>query len=131
MHLFKLTAGSIACLLAGGCATSFTTPAAVRVAGGAMLIGSTTASLDGGHFSVTDGAKLTCGGTYDPKDNSPTLQATFACNDGRTGIVDITRNPGGLGGTGVVVLSDGTRGFAAFGSNAAETIMSTPLQQSR
>ncbi|TCK30138.1 hypothetical protein EV667_0225 [Ancylobacter aquaticus] len=110
-----------------GCATSYTTPAAVRLSTETVLIGTTTAALSGGTFEVSapDGS-LKCAGTYDAYDTSAVLSAPFTCSDGRYGTVTVTRSPDRLSGKGTISLSDGSVGAVAFGKDAAAAIEPPP-----
>lgn len=116
------------CLLAllalAGCG-SYTTSAAVRLTDGQTLVGSTTAAATGGVFSATGSLGLACRGTYDPFDRSPTITAPVTCNDGRVGIIRVTRTADGLSGGGTVQLSDGSTGVVGFGS-LASTVLNIP-----
>ena len=123
-----LIAATIVTLIAAGCGYKFTTPAAVQLADGARLVGTTTAFLSKGSFEVADpAAGLTCAGNYDPLDRKPTISAPFACSDGRTGVVTITRTPDGLSGSGTAVLSDGTVGRVGFGQLATAVLISAAM----
>jgi hypothetical protein len=108
-----------------GCG-SYTTPASIRTSSGEVLIGTTTASLSGGTFEVSDGANLRCAGTYDALDTRPTISAPVMCNDGRSGVVTVTRTPDGRSGSGTATLSDGTTATVGFGSLAASVADPAP-----
>jgi hypothetical protein len=114
------TIGAIlAILLVSGCATSVTLPVVVIEKNGHMLKGTTTASLlSGGSFNVTDG-KLSCGGSYDALDTSPTISMAVLCSDGRRGIIIATRDNNGMSGAGTVHMNDGSEGTFMFGQAAA------------
>jgi len=100
-----------------GCAV--TVPVAVFAPKGQILRGTATAAMTGsGTFSVSDG-KLTCAGSYNSLDMSPTISMPVQCNDGRKGIITATRNWDGLSGAGRVRLNDGTEGDFIFGEMAA------------
>lgn len=98
-------------------ACSVTVPVAVVPKTGPIMRGTATGSLSGGTFSVTDG-QLTCSGTYDALDSSPTLQMPTTCSDGRKGLVTSTRDPNLTDGKGVVRLQDGTEAQFMFGKYA-------------
>lgn len=125
--MWRLFLAAIAGLAMAGCATSYTTPAAVRLSTETVLIGTTTAALSGGTFEVSapDGS-LKCAGTYDAYDTSAVLSAPFTCSDGRYGTVTVTRSPDRLSGTGTIALSDGSFGAVAFGKDAASAIEPAP-----
>lgn len=108
--------GATAALVAG-CA--ITVPVVVVSKGipGGIMRGSSTASLSGGSFNVSNG-KTSCGGTYNAMDTSPTISIPILCNDGRKGIVIATRDNSGLGGGGTFTLTDGTTGNFIFGEAA-------------
>lgn len=113
--IIVVAASALACT---GC--SVTEPVAViskEVPGGVMR-GTTTASLSGGSFNVSSGA-LSCGGTYNALDTSPTLSIPVLCNDGRKGIITATREASGTSGGGHFSLTDGTTGDFMFGEAAA------------
>jgi len=61
---------------------------------------------------------LTCAGTYNALDTSPTITVPLFCNDGRKGLVTATRNNTGTGGGGRFTLTDGTTGDFIFGPAA-------------
>ncbi|TRB03485.1 hypothetical protein EXN61_21725 [Agrobacterium tumefaciens] len=102
---------------------TITLPAAVKMDAGEVLIGTTTASPNGGLFEVSspDNA-TTCSGTYNPYDTAPILEAPFKCSDGRFGNVVVSRSANGMEGTGLVNLSDGSSGRVAFGSSASRVL---------
>ena len=97
-----------------GC--SMTIPVAVIGQNGMILRGENTVSLTGGSFSVTNG-RLTCTGSYNAYNSSPTITIPIVCNDGRTGIAMATRDSSYSGG-GKVRLSDGTEADFIFGEAA-------------
>ncbi len=92
-------------------ACSVTEPVAVISPGipGGIMRGTTTAALSGGSFSVSNG-QLSCGGTYNALDQSPTILIPVLCNDGRKGIITATRDYSGTSGGGRFTLTDGTTG---------------------
>lgn len=109
---------------------SFTTPAAVRLADGTTMIGTTTAAISGGHFEVaTADQSLTCSGTYDALDTTPTISVPVICSDGRYGRATVTRARDGLSGRGTVEVSDGQIGQVAFGNNAGLVLQPPPATQ--
>jgi hypothetical protein len=108
--------GVLMALIAAGC--SVTLPVVVIGKDGKILRGTTTASLSGGSFNVTDGS-LSCGGDYDALDTSPTISIPVLCSDGRRGIVIATRDNNGLSGAGTVRLTDGSEATFMFGRAAA------------
>ena len=79
--------------------------------------GTTTAAISGGSFNVSNGT-LSCGGTYNALDYSPTISAPVLCNDGRKGIITVTRDASGMSGGGHFTLTDGTTGDFIFGAAA-------------
>jgi hypothetical protein len=99
----------------GGCNT-VGGPATILMTDGTKLTGSALATVDVGKFEVHDNRGLSCSGTYDPLDVSPTLTAATSCTDGRTGTVVVNRTRDRQGGTGTVRFSDGSTGAVAFGS---------------
>ena len=98
-----------------GCANSLSIPVAV-IADGHIMRGENTINGVDASFSVTDG-KLTCVGSYNPLNNSPTITIAVTCNDGRKGIAIATRDSPVSGG-GKVTLSDGKEGTFVFGDAA-------------
>lgn len=105
-----------------GCG-SITVPAAVRTSDGTAMVGTTTAAISGGTFSVaTADGRLTCSGTYDALDTSKTINVPVSCSDGRYGNASVTRQPDGRSGNGTAVLSDGTTAKLAFGNNAGSVL---------
>lgn len=105
-----------AALLLAGC--SITEPVVVIGKNGEVLRGTTTAALDGGSFNATNG-KLTCGGSYNSLDTSPTISMPVLCSDGRRGIVIATRDQSGLSGAGTIRMTDGEEATFMFGRAAA------------
>ena len=103
-------------LLVAAC--TVTEPVVVIGKNGEILRGTTTASLSGGSFYVSDG-KLTCGGSYNSMDTSPTISMPVTCSDGRRGIVIVTRDNSGTSGAGTVRLTDGSEATFMFGAAAA------------
>lgn len=123
IRVFVLLASA---LTVSSCGT-LTVPAAVRMDTGETLIGTATAAMDGGKFSVkSPSGSQTCSGTYDPFDNRPTISAPFNCSGGEFGTMTVTRNADMRSGSGTVTLSNGTSGRVAFGSSAASVIASPP-----
>jgi hypothetical protein len=102
--------------LLAGC--SITEPVVVIAQNGQILRGTSTATLAGGSFTVSDGS-LTCSGSYNSLDLSPTISMPVTCSDGRRGIVIATRDNSGTSGAGTVRLSDGMQGTFMFGAAAA------------
>jgi hypothetical protein len=116
MRKTLLAAAALAAL--GAC--SYTVPVAVvtkEVPGGIMR-GTATAALSGGSFNVSNGM-LSCGGSYDALDTSPTIMMPILCNDGRKGVVISTRENSGTSGGGHFTLNDGATGDFIFGDAAA------------
>jgi hypothetical protein len=111
------TATLSTCLV--GC--SLTEPVAVvsKDIPGGIMRGTTTASLSGGSFSVSNG-ELTCGGDYNSLDQSPTISIPILCSDGRKGIVTATRDYSGTSGGGHFTLNDGATGDFMFGAAAGK-----------
>lgn len=102
---------------------SLTVPAAVKMDNGEALIGTTTAAVSGGTFTVNNpSGAVGCSGTYDPLDTRPVLSTPFRCSDGRYGTITVLRSPDGRGGSGTVALADGGRGRVAFGDQAARVL---------
>lgn len=99
------------------CACSVTIPVLVVPDKGAPLRGTSTASLSGGSFEVTDG-KLVCKGDYDALDRSVTITLKAECNDGRTATITATRKLTSIGGEGTILMSDGSTGKFYFGEGA-------------
>lgn len=108
----------------GGCG-SITLPAAVQLADGTALVGTTTAAISGGRFSVASPDRaLTCSGTYDAFDTSLTISVPVTCTNGLSGTAFVNRAPDGMSGRGVVSVSDGTIARVAFGNNAGAVLTS-------
>ncbi len=102
-------------------ACTVTEPVAVVSTGipGEIMRGTTTASLSGGSFNISNGT-LSCGGDYNALDQSPTISIPVLCNDGRKGIITTTRDYSGLSGGGHFILNDGTTGDFMFGTAAGK-----------
>jgi hypothetical protein len=111
---------AIAALL-GLVACSHTFPIAVvtKDVPGGIMRGEGEVGLGGGHFSVSSG-HLTCAGSYDGTDMSPTITVPVLCNDGRKGLITATRNRSGSGGGGRFTLNDGATGDFIFGPAALQ-----------
>ena len=77
--------------------------------------GSATGAIDGGTFQVTNLDGLTCNGTYDSLDRSPTITGNVVCSDGRHGKVLITRDTTLRNGSGHGKMNDGTTFKFMFG----------------
>jgi hypothetical protein len=110
---------AIAVGILSGC--SVTEPVAVVSSGvqGGVMRGTTTAGMLGdGSFSVSNGS-LSCGGSYNSLNMSPTISIPVLCSDGRKGIISATRDNSGLSGGGHFTLTDGTTGDFMFGAAAA------------
>ncbi|MGB7972740.1 MAG: hypothetical protein WCF81_00020 [Roseiarcus sp.] len=114
---FSFIVAALAASACAGCAV--TEPVAVISKGipGGVMRGTTTASLSGGSFSVTNGT-LSCGGDYNALDQSPTISIPVLCSDGRKGIILATRDYSGTSGGGHFTLNDGTTGDFMFGAAA-------------
>jgi hypothetical protein len=104
-------------LALAGCA--ITEPVASKGIPGGVMRGTTTASVSGGSFSVSNGS-LTCGGDYAALDTSPTISIPVLCSDGRKGIIIATRDSSGMSGGGHFTLNDGTTGDFMFGAAAGK-----------
>ena len=102
-----------------GCTVTVPVAVVTKAVPGGIMRGSATAALSGGSFNVSSG-KISCGGTYDALDTSPTISIPVLCTDGRKGIVTATRDNSGLGGGGTFTLNDGTTGSFIFGNAAAK-----------
>jgi hypothetical protein len=98
-------------------ACTVTQPVAVISKSGQVLRGTVTAGLTSGSFTASDG-RLTCGGGYDSLETSVTINVKITCNDGRTGFGIITRDAGGISGSGRIRLTDGTEADVIFGPAA-------------
>lgn len=114
-----------AALLLSGCG-SVTLPAAVQMADGTALVGTTTAAISGGHFTVaTADQRIRCSGTYDALDQRPSISVPVTCTNGLTGNAIVTRSPDGMSGSGIVQVSDGSVARVAFGNNSG-AILAAP-----
>jgi len=113
MKQFFITIPAI--LMLSACST--TVPVAVIGEDGRVLKGTSSASLSEGTFTVSDG-KLTCGGSYDPLQDSATISMPVTCCDGRKGIVRAFRDTI-TSGSGTVSLNDGYKAEFLFGKAAA------------
>lgn len=121
---------AILCLYA--CAgAQFTVPITGQLTDGTAATGEATARIDGnGTFWVKIPGGPKCSGSYDALATNPTIVVPVECDDGRKGESVIARRAGGLSGTAIVTLADGTKGQfvfgdltynQAFGSGAAKT----------
>jgi hypothetical protein len=118
----KIVSITVSALIATTCiGCAVTEPVAVVSKGipGGIMRGTTTAALSGGSFSVTNGM-LSCGGDYNALDQSPTISIPVLCNDGRKGIITVTRDYSGTSGGGHFTLTDVTTGDFLFGSAAGK-----------
>lgn len=116
MRAVLVAAASFIC---AACSATF--PIAVVTTGvpGGIMRGEGHVSMSGGTFTVGDGT-LSCGGTYDGMDMSPTITVPVICNDGRKGLITATRNNAGTGGGGRFTLNDGMTGEFIFGPGARQ-----------
>jgi hypothetical protein len=128
--VYRLIVIGLLCVGLAGCASSVTSPAAVRLDDGRVLTGTTTASMSAGTFQVA-GAGLSCSGNYDPLDRSPVLSTPFRCSDGRAGVLTVRRTDDLLAGAGTATLSDGTVANVAFGRLAADVVAGPPPASQR
>ncbi len=102
---------------------SFTLPAAVQLPDGTAMIGTTTAAMSGGSFQVaTPDRSMTCSGTYDATDMTPTISVPVTCSNGLFGTAVVTRDPSGTSGSGTFKASDGSVGRVAFGNSSGEIL---------
>lgn len=109
-----------------GCG-SVTLPAAVKMADGTALVGTTTASISGGTFQVaTADRRITCSGNYDALDTRPTISVPVTCTNGLYGSAVVTRSPDGRSGVGYAAVSDGTTATLAFGNSAGDVLQPAP-----
>lgn len=102
-----------------GCA--ITEPVVVIGKNGDIMKGEANATLSGGTFKASGkvgGKPLTCSGSYDSLDQSPTITMPVLCSDGRKGFVVATRQMNGLDGFGKVHLNDGLEADFVFGKAA-------------
>lgn len=98
-----------------GCG-SLTVPVTGESATGERFAGTATAEISGkGSFQAATAGGVTCGGTYNALDASRRISVPFSCSDGRSGIVDVTRDPGGVSGVGSGAFSDGAAVTFIFG----------------
>lgn len=102
-------------LVLAGC--SMTEPVVVIGKNGETLRGTATAAFNGGSFSVSN-RKMSCGGSYNALDASPTISMPVLCSDGRRGIVIATRDAGGTSGAGTIRMMDGEEATFMFGRAA-------------
>lgn len=105
-------------LLLCACGT-YTYPVAAVSTQGQILKGTTTVNKGlfeaHGTFKVTDG-KLTCSGSFS-NTTSMTVTMPVLCSDGRRGFATVTCDLNG-GGTGRVVLNDGSQANVVLGPAA-------------
>ncbi|MGV1794782.1 hypothetical protein [Rhizobium sp. A37_96] len=91
-------------------------PVSARMDSGETFKGSTIASHGNGRFSVLSSRRsVKCSGTYDLSDRRPTVTLPVKCSDGRTGKVEVTREPDLMSAWGKVKLSDGSTGRLTVG----------------
>jgi hypothetical protein len=86
-----IASSAVIAVSCAGC--SITEPVAVVSQGipGGIVRGTTTAALSGGSFSVTNGT-LSCGGSYNALDQSPTISAPVL----RAGFENLNSRLGGF-----------------------------------
>jgi clan AA aspartic protease (TIGR02281 family) len=122
MPVVGYKAFALAALIAafGISACSITVPVAAvskDIPGGVML-GSATGSLIGGSVNFAN-SKISCDGSYDVYDESPTFAIDLRCNDGREGtVVAMGYGPDRRNGKGKFTLNDGTAGEFGYGVEA-------------
>jgi hypothetical protein len=102
-------------VLLGAC--SVTGPVAVITPRGDVLRGTTTSTLSGGDFTVSNGS-LQCHGNFDPAPGSRTVSVAASCSDGRVGIGRAVRDSP-LSGIGKIQMNDGTEATFVFGAAAS------------
>jgi hypothetical protein len=105
-----------AAFILSGCG-SISVPASGETSSGEVFFGQATASMSEGKFVVTNTAGIICSGNYDQFSKAREMVVTFTCTDGRTGTLNILRNPNLMGGAGTGTFSDGTTGNFRFGKD--------------
>ncbi len=109
----RLLIGFAAVTSIAGCSVSVPVSGYI---GDDRALGQATATTSGpGTFEAYTVDGLKCFGTYDDNSTAPTLSTKIECNDGRTGVLLITRTQQLTSGTAVGKLSDGTLGQFVFG----------------
>ena len=103
------------CLSLTACTAS--APVAVIGENGEIMRGTTSASMLGGEFKVSNGAR-TCSGNYNIQHGSQNITVNILCNDGHKGLAFVTRDKGGRSGSGRVRMDDGTEADFVFGKAA-------------
>lgn len=98
-------------------ACSVTVPAVVKMEKGEIFMGSTTASIDKGRYSMTSVEGKTITGTYNSWDTSVSRTFDFTISDGRTGrvIVNAITYDSGYG---IGKLSTGEKCKFMYGNSA-------------
>ena len=106
------------CTAISGCAMSeLTVPMTGKLSNGRDVAGSATARVDGNStFAVALAGGVTCSGNYDSTKVALNFTVPLLCADGRRGAAVIERRSGGLSGTAVVTLDEGTTGTFVFGN---------------
>lgn len=105
---------AVSCLWLAGCST--TVPVMVVTNDGKTLRGSSTTTLTGGNFAVSDGA-LSCNGGFDPSPGSRSVSVAVKCSDGRSGVGTAYRDTN-TAGSGEIAMNDGTQARFVFGAAA-------------
>ena len=113
----RVIATLAAVMLCAGCSATFPIAVVTAAVPGGIMRGQGEVNMSGGTFKVASG-ELSCVGTYDGLDLSPTITVPVLCNDGRKGLITATRNNAGTGGGGRFTLNDGTVGEFIFGPGA-------------
>ncbi len=117
LRRFVVAISALVSAFYSGCSTTWPVAVVSKGIPGGVMRGTAIADVSGGSFNVSNGT-LSCGGTYNALDYSPTISVPVLCNDGRKGIMTVTRDASGMSGGGHFILTDGTTGDFIFGAAA-------------
>ena len=138
MRNLGIVAICAALLLAGCAAMTISVPVTGQI-NGVAAAGQAVGHGDGaGTFWAQIPGGMRCDGTYDSLDQNPSFVVPVTCSNGTTGEMVVTRAPDLVSGSGIVALSDGSKGQFVFGNlkfdqafGAGGVAVTQPLQRKR
>lgn len=136
---FRILAPISAALLLAGCAAVKISVPVTGQLNGVAAAGQAVGRGDGvGTFWAQIPGGLRCEGKYDSLDHNPSFVVPVTCSNGTTGEMVVTRALDRVSGSGIVALSDGSKGQFVFGNlkfdqafGAGGTASTQPLQRRR
>lgn len=110
-----VTVATVGIAVLGAC--TVTAPITGQFDNGEPISGMATGSLGGGTVMVQSQAGQSCEGEYNPFSEARELTIQLVCDDGRTGVAQVTRNEDLVSGEGKFELSDGRAGTFTFAAD--------------